>query len=241
MREGGSRRDSLRRALTAKGRSRRGHAEAKRESSRSRRNDLLPSLRIETCPVGALKSHVRKLRKNNPAEIASSIGTLGFNLPLLIGKDNVVVDGEARLEAAKLLGLLSVPCIRVDHLDAPEQRLLRLAVNRLGEKGAWDLGELEAEFKELIIADAPIEISGFGADELAQLVNEINEDAPDAVDLAPSAGPAIARPGDLFRLGSHRLMCGDATDPTVIRRLMAHDVADLSSPMRPSLVQSAGK
>jgi hypothetical protein len=59
-----------------------------------------------------------------------------------------------------------VPCIRVDHLNETEQRLLRLAVNRLGKKGTWDLEELEAEFKELIIADAPIEISGFGADEV---------------------------------------------------------------------------
>jgi DNA modification methylase len=175
-----------------------------------------------------LKSYLRKLRKNEFAhigEIATSISTLGFNVPVLIGKDNVVVDGEARLEAAKLLGLSSVPCIRVDHLDETEQRLLRLAVNRLGEKGVWDVGELEAEFKELIIEDAPIEISGFGPEEVAQLVDEINEDAQAAVDLAPSAGPTIARRGDVFRLGAHRVICGDATDSTVVGRLMANDVA----------------
>jgi ParB-like nuclease domain len=171
------RRDSSREGLKAKGRSRRkavaGHAEAEKASGRSRRNDILPSLRIEPCPVDTLKLHDRKLRKNNPAhvrEIAHAISTLGFNVPLLIGKNNVVIDGGSRLEAAKLLGLSSVPCIRVDHLDETEQRLLRLAVNRLGEKGFWDLGELEAEFKELIIADAPIEISGFGADEVEQLI-----------------------------------------------------------------------
>jgi DNA modification methylase len=232
MIKNGSRRDSFRRALAANGRPRRrpapGQAKAETESSRSRRNDLLPPLRIETYPVGALKSHVRKLRKNDPAhirDIAKSISRLGFNLPLLIGEDNLVVDGQARLEAAKLLGLASVPCIRVDHLDKTEQRLLRLAVNRLGEKGVWDLGELEAEFKELVIADAPIEISGFGADEVAQLIDEIHEPAREVIDLAPSAGPATARVGDLFRLGRHRLMCGDATDATVIRRLMGHDLA----------------
>jgi ParB-like chromosome segregation protein Spo0J len=68
--------------------------------------------------------------------------TLGFNVSLLIGKDNIVLDGESRLGAAKLLGLRSVPCIRVNHLDKTEQRLLRLAVNRLAEKGSWDVGEL---------------------------------------------------------------------------------------------------
>jgi DNA modification methylase len=172
---------------------------------------------------------VRKLRKSDPAhvrEIANSINTLGFNVPLLIGKDNIVVDGDSRLEAAKLLGLSSVPCIRVDHLDETEQRLLRLAVNRLGEKGFWDVGELEAEFKELIIADVPIEISGFGSDEIDQVVIGGNEDRCEAGDLAPLPGAsASARVNDLFLLGSHLLICGDATDPAVVRRLMRTDVA----------------
>jgi ParB-like chromosome segregation protein Spo0J len=86
-----------------------------------------------------------------------------------------VIDGEARLEAAKLLCLASAPCIRVDHLDENEQRLLRLAVNRLGEKGNWEIGELQAEFQELIILDAPVELSGFGSDEIDQLVHRFLE------------------------------------------------------------------
>jgi DNA modification methylase len=226
------RRDSLGEGSKAGGRSRRnpekGHADAEKASGRPRRNDILPSLRIEYYSVDALKLHVRKLRKNKRAhvrELANAISTLGFNVPLLIGKDDVVIDGGSRLEAAKLLGLSSVPCIRVDHLDETEQRLLRLAVNRLGEKGVWDLGELEAEFKELIIADAPIEISGFDAGEVEQLICAYDEDGPDTVDVAPSTGPAIARVGDLFQLGRHCLICGDATDPAAIRRLMGHDVA----------------
>ena len=198
------RRDSLREGLKVKGRSRREaavrHAEAEK-GSRPRRNDILPSLRIEPYPVDALKSHVRKLRKSDPAhvrEIANSIGTLGFNVPLLIGKDNVVIDGDSRMEAAKLLGLSSVPCIRVDHLDETEQRLLRLAVNRLGEKGFWDVSELEAEFKELIIADAPIEISGFGSDEIDQVLIGGDEDGFEAADLVTSAWRVCNRAGRRF-------------------------------------------
>ena len=216
--------------LKAKGRSRRQvrHADAEK-ASRPRRNDILPSLKVEPCPVDALKSHARKLRKSDPThvrEIANSVSALGFNIPLLIGKDNVVVDGESRLQAAKLLGLSLVPCIRVDHLDETEQRLLRLAVNRLGEKGFWDVGELEAEFKELIIADAPIEISGFDSDEIDQVVIGGKKDGCEAGDLAILPGvSASARVGDLFRLGSHLLLCGDATDPAVVRRLMRTDVA----------------
>jgi ParB-like chromosome segregation protein Spo0J len=118
--------------------------------------------------------YVRKLRKNERAhvrEICECDQHAGLQRASLIGKNDVVIDGGSRLEAAKLLGLSSVPCIRVDHLDETEQRLLRLAVNRLGEKGFWDLGELQAEFKELIIADAPIEISGFDADEVGQHIH----------------------------------------------------------------------
>lgn len=225
------RRDSLREGLKTKGRSRRNaaarHAEAE-NGARPVRNDILPSLQIERCPVASLKSYLRKLRKSDPAhvrETANSISALGFNVPLLVGKDNVIIDGESRLEAAKLLGLSSVPCIRVDHLDETEQRLLRLAVNRLGEKGSWDIGELEAEFKELIIADAPIEISGFGSDEIDQIVIG-GENAPEVGDLAPPPGAsAIAQVGDLFLLGPHRLICGNATDPALVERLMQTDVA----------------
>jgi hypothetical protein len=81
-----------------------------------------------------------------------------------------VIDGEIRLQAAKSLGLVSVPCIRVDHLDEVEQRLLRMAVNRLGENGSWDIAELKIEFNELIIIGAPIEISGFDADEIDEII-----------------------------------------------------------------------
>jgi ParB-like chromosome segregation protein Spo0J len=75
----------------------------------------------------------------------------------------VVLDGQSRLEAAKSLGLASVPCIRVNHLDETEQRLLRLAVNRLAEKGSWDVGELKAEFEELISAPVQCVVSPGGS------------------------------------------------------------------------------
>lgn len=216
--------DSLREGLKTKGRTRRQTAARQAEAERAsqpRRNDVLPALQIESYPIGALKSHARKLRKSDPAhirEIANSISTLGFNVPLLVGKGNVVVDGDSRLAAAKLLGLTSVPGIRVDHLNETEQRLLRLAVNRLGEKGVWDLGELEAEFKELVIADAPIEISGFGMDEIDQIL--VGDEHPTGDLVPPPGAAAVARPHDLFLLGPHRLICGDATDPAVVRRLL---------------------
>ena len=192
----------------------------------TRRNDLLPRLAIMYVPLDELRSSKRKLRRLDAAhmrEVASSIAALGFCAPLLIDRSNVVVDGGIRLEAAKLLGLGSAPCVRIDHLSDQEQRLLRLAVNRLGEKGQWDLDELKIEFEEMILADTPIEISGFSLGEIDQVLigDEVEiETGP----LEPELGSvAVARLGDVFQLGPHRLICGDATDPAVLARLMDDD------------------
>jgi len=110
------------------------------------RNDVLPTLEIVYLPLKDLRSSGRKIRLLDPAhvrEVASTISALGFCVPVLVGKNNVVIDGEARIEAAKLLGLGRATCVRIDHLSDDEQRLLRLAVNRLGEKGQWNLDELK--------------------------------------------------------------------------------------------------
>ncbi len=196
-------------------------------AARRPRNDLLPTLAIEYLTLADLRPPARKLRKLNPAhvrKVAATISALGFCMPVLIGKDNEIVDGAVRIEAAKLLGLDRVPCVRVQHLTQQEQRLLRLAVNRLGERGEWDIEQLKIEFEELILSDAPIEISGFGPDEIDQIL--IGEDL-DAVETGPLAPPigaiAVARLGDVFQLGAHRLVCGDATDPVVYRPLMEGD------------------
>ena len=182
---------------------------------------------IDYLPLEGLRSAKRKVRKIDPVhvrEVAATMAALGFCVPVLIGNNNVVIDGEVGIEAAKLLGVDRAPCVRIDHLSDEEQRLLRLAVNRLGEKGQWNLDELKIEFEELILTDAPIEISGFGLDEIDQIV--LGED-PAAVEqgpLAPKPGPvAIARLGNVFQLGPHRLVCGDATDPAVYRSLFDGD------------------
>jgi ParB-like chromosome segregation protein Spo0J len=94
-------------------------------------------------------------------EVASSICVLGFCDPVLVGRDNELIDGEARYAAARHLGLDRIPCVRIEHLSKDEQRVLRLAVNRLAEKGQWDLDAFKIEFEELIVIDAPIEITGF--------------------------------------------------------------------------------
>ena len=185
------------------------------------RNDLLPLLALSYVPLTKLRQTKRKLRRLDPVhvrEVASAIGALGFCHPILVGRDNEIIDGEVRFEAARLLGLDAIPCVRIDHLSPAEQRLLRLAVNRLAEKGEWDLDALKVEFEELILMDAPIEIAGFTLDEVDQVVLGQDASAVEQGSLAPEEGDApVAMVGDVFQLGPHRLICGDATDPAVLR------------------------
>jgi hypothetical protein len=192
---------------------------------------MLPALKIELCALDSLRLRERRLRKAEAAhirEVANSISAFGFNVPLLLGANNIVIDGEIRLEAARLLGISMAPCIHVDHLDEDEQRLLRLAINRLGEKGSWDIAELELEFKELIIAEAPLELSGFGSDEIDQIIIGSGDQNSEIGALAPVRGAkATAQIGDVFRLGPHRLVCGDATDEAVVASLMQGQIARL--------------
>ena len=206
---------------------------------------MLPALAIDKVLLDELRLPGRKLRTADPAhvrEIAGSISALGFCAPILIGKNNLVLDGVIRVEAARQLGLGHVPCIRIEHLSDAEQRALRLAVNRLGEKGQWNLDELKIEFEELILTDAPIEITGFSFDEIDQIILGDNCDGIEQGPLAPETQAiAVARPGDVFQLGPHRVICGDATDPEVLRQLMrGNDPARLILTDEPYNVKISG-
>jgi hypothetical protein len=141
--------------LKAKSRRRRQKLERLRTPTPSDapRNDPLPNLDLVFVPLEELRLPSRVIRKLDAAhvhEVARAISTLGFCAPVLIGKDNAVIDGVIRVHAARHLGSGRVPCVRIEHLSEVEQRVLCLAINRLGEKGEWNLDELKIEFEELI-------------------------------------------------------------------------------------------
>jgi ParB-like nuclease domain len=220
---------SLTHQLKAKSRRRREGLERLRTPAPAHapRNDPLPSLDLVYVPLEDLRMPGRVIRKLDPAharEVANAITALGFCAPILIGRDNAVIDGAVRVQAARQLGLGRVPCVRIEHLNETEKRVLRLAANRLGEKGEWNLDELKIEFEELIFADAPIEVSGFTLDEIDHIVLGEVDDAIEEGPLSPEAGAiAVARIGDVFDLGPHRIVCGSATDPDTLRQLTASD------------------
>jgi DNA modification methylase len=199
-------------------------------ASRPPRNDILPKLEFTTRPLGDLslpKRNVRALPEAHVREIAASISAFGFNVPVLIDQNGQVIDGAVRIEAAKMLGLCEVPCVVAAHLTKAEARTLRLCLNRSQERGEWSFENLKLEIEELILEDeVPIELSGFTVSEIDQILLEHEVAAPQQGPLEPNAGAvAVARVGDIFRLGPHRLICGDATDPIVLSRLLEDDPA----------------
>jgi hypothetical protein len=214
--------------LRRKSRSRREGQErmALASAAQGRRNDMLPRLELSSVPLNELRPSARKLRKLDPAhvrEVAPRSALLGFCDPLKVGRGNELIDGEARYEAAKQLGLDRVPYVHVEHLNPDEQRVLRLAVNRLAEKGQWDLDTLKIEFEDLILLDAPIEITGFSPAEIDHVILGDATEGLEQGPLEPDPTTAVARVGDIFQLGPHRIVCGDATDPAVLARLLEGD------------------
>ncbi|MCJ2087489.1 site-specific DNA-methyltransferase [Methylobacterium sp. E-005] len=173
----------------------------------------------------------RAVRKRDIAQVervAASIRSLGFCDPVLIDGQDGILDGVARVEAAKLVGLSVIPCIVAGHLTSSEQRALRLALNRLQERGGWDLDELKLEFEELALEDGPLDVTGFTDGEIDQLLLDDESDTVEPGPLTPSAdAAAVAQPGDVFVLGRHRLVCGDARDPAVLAKLMGAEHARL--------------
>ena len=189
------------------------------------RNDLLPKLKLIDRKVEDLLPPARNARPADPAhvrEIVSAITTLGFCVPVLIDQDGRVLDGWARVEAARQTGLERLPCVLASHLTTAERRLLRLAINRLGEKGQWDLGELKLELNELVLEDVRLEVSGFSEIEIDQITLDEQPDGAEDGPLEPDPGlEPMANSGDIYALGRHRIACGDARDPDLLTRLMA--------------------
>ena len=187
----------------------------------------MPSkLAIEHVPVADLRPYsgnARVHRPNQIAEIASSITAFGFNNPVLIDKTGTIIAGHGRVEAAKKLGLDTVPCLRLEHLSDAQKRAYVIADNRLAEKAGWDREILAIELQHLTTLDVDFDvtITGFEMAEIDVLLGEA-EATTDAADVVPQLadGPAVTRLGDLWQIGAHHLICGDATDLETSARLL---------------------
>ena len=159
------------------------------------------------------RTHSRKQIK----KIAASIERFGFVNPVLVDESNQIIAGHGRVAAAKMLGWHVVPVLRIEHLDGAEKRAYILADNRLAEEAGGDKEILAIELQSLIDLDFSIELTGFDMVEIDFVLDEAAEakepdcDKDDIIPAVSPTGPSVSRPGDLFELGNHRLLCGDAT------------------------------
>ncbi len=191
------------------------------------------STHIERWPTQKLVPYARNARTHSEeqvAQIAASIVEFGFTNPILAGSDGVIVAGHGRLAAARKLGLDTVPVVVLDHLTPTQRRALIIADNRIAENAGWDDAMLRIELQSLHEDGFNLDITGFDADALAEIMageettvdGQTDDDAVPEVPVTP-----ISRPGDVWELGNHRLVCGDATDPASYEALMADAHAEM--------------
>lgn len=180
---------------------------------------------VKRAPVSALKPNPRNARTHSKAQIdqiAASIQEFGFNNPVLVDADLGIIAGHGRVEAAKLLGWLEVPILELRHLTDAQKRAYVLADNKLAEKAGWDTELLALELGELagMDLDFDLTLTGFEMGEIDFLISGASDGDPDPDVPEPDPGPPVTQLGDIWQIGPHRLICGDATDAGVHARLL---------------------
>ena len=190
---------------------------------------------LEDIPIGALRPWARNARthsKKQLRQIADSIATFGFTNPVLIDKANSILAGHGRVEAAKLLGWEAVPCLRLEHMTQAQKRAYVLADNKLALNAGWEEEILAEELQALLNLDIGFDVSvtGFSIPEIDTLIDGLAPEEPGnpAEDVLPAHdGEPRCRSGDVWQLGPHRLICGDALDPHTVAALMDGEQAQM--------------
>jgi len=187
---------------------------------------------IEQTHIRALAPWAMNARthsKKQVRQIADSIETFGFTNPVLIDEHRTILAGHGRVAAAELLGMTEVPCLRLDYMTEAEKRAYVLADNKLALNAGWDDDLLAAELGALMSEDLDFDLglTGFSIPEIDGLLETVAPEEPDnpADDILPDQSPARVRVGDIWQLGPHRLVCGDALDSLVIGDLLNGEVA----------------
>ena len=188
------------------------------------------SLSIFGCPVAELKldpNNPRQHTRNQIRQIARSIETFGFNVPVLIDAQRQLIAGHGRVLAARLLGMTHIPAIQLEHLTEAQTRAFMIADNRLTENSVWDERLLAEQLSTLAVLelDFSIDITGFEMSEIDIMIENLapaggGEDDP--ADMIPDsrAKPQVTRAGDVWVLDRHRVCCGDARDGSAYSQLM---------------------
>lgn len=173
--------------------------------------------------MGEIHPYEKNPRKNDSAVkyVAESIKQFGFKVPIVIDSEGIIVAGHTRYKAAKKLKMQEVPCIVADDLTDEQIKAFRLADNKVAEKAEWDFDLLSSELEDLF--DFDMAAFGFDDEEEEEAPQEVEEDSFDA----ELPQETKVKPGDIYQLGRHRLMCGDSTDVCAVDKLMNGVKADM--------------
>jgi DNA modification methylase len=193
--------------------------------------EIIPRPRAELKPDPA---NPRRHSKKQIQQIAESIRVFGFNVPILVDRDGNVIAGHGRLLACRELGIDPVPTLCLEHLTPAQARAFRIADNKLTENGTWDDRLLAEQLRDLSLSglDFDIEVTGFEMGEIDLRIASL-EDTPaagsDPADILPevSVAPLVSKLGDLWLLGRHRVLCGNALDPETFTALMGQHRATM--------------
>ena len=194
----------------------------------------MPPLHIEYRRVDLLIPYARNAKRHSDAQvaqIAASIREFGWGAPLLVDGDNNVIAGHGRLLAARKLGLSEVPVVAMAHLTDTQRKALILADNKIAENASWDDELLGLELSELQEAGFDLDLTGFTPEEWDALICGEEPDNPglteeNAVPEVPEN--PVSKPGDLWILGGHKLLCGDATQPESYKALLGDELVDMT-------------
>ena len=185
--------------------------------------------------ITSLKPYAANARihsKQQVKQIAASITRFGFTNPVLISDGGEIIAGHGRVEAAKSLGWKAVPTLALSHLSDIERRAYVLADNKLALNAGWDRDILAIELQALVDLDFEVELTGFSLAEIDFVLDEASDADPDGIDAAEdevafATGKPVSRQGDLWQLGRHRLLCGDARSSIDFEALLGSEQADL--------------
>ena len=195
--------------------------------------ERLRNLLVQLWPIDRLLPYIRNARTHSDeqvAQVAASIREFGFVNPILVGADGVIIAGHARLLAARKLGMAEVPVIVLDHLTESQRRAFVLADNKLALNAGWDEEMLRVELESLKEDDFNLDVVGFSAEELEVILagpEETHEGLTDEDAVPDEQEKVITVAGDVWLLGRHRLLCGDATVLGDVEKVMAGELADM--------------
>jgi DNA modification methylase len=180
-----------------------------------------------------LREYERNPRRNDEVvdRMIDCIREFGFRIPIVAKSDGEIVDGHLRFKAAKAMGLTEVPVVLADELSQAQVRAFRLVANQSANWAEFDEELLKLELEDLKKLDFDLNLTGFDFDEIQELLNEdapLEEDFSEFKELVESKKAVVTKPGDLWLLGDHRLLCWDSLEAQSYKTLMNGDVADIT-------------